>query len=194
MKIGYVRVSKADESQVFDLQIDALIKEGVDRSRIYEDKLSGSIKERPGLNECLKSLREGDILFVWKLDRLGRSLKNLIDIVEDLNKRNIGFKILSGSGEMIDTTSPNGRFVFNIFAALAEFERELIIERTKAGIEAARARGKKGGRPKKMSQEKIEAASLMLKDKSSSFTKVAKMLNIGRSTLHAYINPDGTRK
>ena len=147
MLVGYMRVSKADGSQVVDLQRDALVAAGVDDRHLYEDAASGKQDDRPGLAACLKALRPGDTLVVWKLDRLGRNLRHLVNVVHDLTARGIGFKVLTGHGASIDTTSPSGKLVFGIFAALAEFERELIVERTKAGIAAARARGKSGGRP-----------------------------------------------
>ena len=134
MLIGYARVSKSDNSQVLDLQIDALTNAGVKEENIYSDKISGSKDERPGLENCLKALREDDILVVYKLDRLGRNLKHLIQTVEDLTKRKIGFKVLSGQGVNIDTTTPAGKMIFSIFGALAECERELIRERTIAGV------------------------------------------------------------
>ena len=146
MLVGYMRVSKTDGSQVNDLQRDALLAAGIDNRHLYEDAASGKRDDRSGLAACLKALREGDTLIVWKLDRLGRDLRHLVNTVHDLTARGIGFKVLSGHGASIDTTSPSGKLVFGIFAALAEFERELIIERTKAGMAAARARGRNGGR------------------------------------------------
>src|SRR5438477_7242237 len=141
MLIGYARVSTQD--QTINLQKDALEKIGC--SKIFTDTISGATTERKGLDEALEFLREGDTLVVWKLDRLGRTLKHLIETVTDLSQRNISFKSLT---ESIDTTTSNGRLIFNIFASLAEFERDLIRERTKAGLQAARARGRVGGRPK----------------------------------------------
>ena len=133
--VGYMRISKADGSQLVDLQKDALLAAGVDKNRLYSDAQSGSRHDnRPGLANCLKALQSGNTLVVWKLDRLGRNLKDLINIVEDLNQRSVGLKVLTGQGAQIDTTSPHGRLVFGMFAALAEFERELIIERTNAGL------------------------------------------------------------
>ena len=132
MPIGYMRVSKADGSQVLDLQRDALISAGVKRSHLYQDQASGKRDDRPGLEACLKSLREGDTLIVWKLDRLGRSLKHLVNTIHDLIERKVGFRVLSGQGANIDAATANGKLVFGIFAALAEFERELILERTMA--------------------------------------------------------------
>src|SRR6201991_1484268 len=144
MQIGYVRVSKADGSQVLDLQMDALRAAGVEPDNIYEDQASGKKDDRPGLAACLKALRKGDVLVIWKLDRLGRNLKHLVNTVHELTERGIGFKVLTGAP--IDTTTPAGKLTFAIFAGLAEFERDLIRERTIAGLEAARARGRKGGR------------------------------------------------
>jgi DNA invertase Pin-like site-specific DNA recombinase len=139
--IGYVRVSKSDGSQVLDLQRDALLETGVDHDRIYEDLASGRKDDRPGLTSCLKALQPGNTLVVWKLDRLGRDLKHLVGLVDTLNQRRVRLKMLVGAGAQLDTTTANGRVVFGIFAALAEFEVELIRERTKAGLTAARARG-----------------------------------------------------
>ncbi len=141
MLIGYMRVSKADGSQATDLQRDALIAAGVDPVHLYEDQASGMREDRPGLTSCLKALRTGDTLVVWKLDRLGRDLRHLINTVHDLTGRGIGLKVLTGHGAAIDTTTAAGKLVFGIFAALAEFERELIAERTIAGLASARARG-----------------------------------------------------
>lgn len=140
MLIGYARVSKSDGSQTTDLQSDALLAAEVKQEYIYQDYASGKKDDRPGLQNCLKALREGDTLIVWKLDRLGRDLRHLINIVHDLTSRNIGLKVLTGHGAAIDTTTPAGKLVFGIFAALAEFEREMIKERTIAGMQAARAR------------------------------------------------------
>ncbi len=145
MLIGYMRVSKADGSQATDLQRDALVAAGVDPAHLYEDQASGKREDRPGLASCLKALRPGDTLVVWKLDRLGRDLRHLINTVHDLTGRGIGLKVLTGHGAAIDTTTAAGKLVFGIFAALAEFERELIAERTVAGLASARARGRKGG-------------------------------------------------
>src|SRR5450759_3929359 len=144
MLVGYMRVSKTDGSQTTAPQRDALVEAGVDDERLYEDKASGRRDDRPGLAECLKSLRDGDTLMVWKLDRLGRDLHHLVNTVHDLTARNIGLKVLTGQGAAIDTTTTTtaaGKLVFGIFAALAEFERELISERTVAGLAPARRPG-----------------------------------------------------
>src|SRR5271170_53860 len=145
MLVGYMRVSKTDGSQVTDLQRDALLAAKVDASHIYEDAASGKRDDRPGLAACLMALREGDTLVVWKLDRLGRHLRHLVNTVHALTTRGIGFKVLTGHGASIDTTSPSGTSVVDIFAALAEFDQELIVERTRAGTAAARARTRSSG-------------------------------------------------
>src|SRR5271163_3389583 len=143
--IGYMRVSKADGSQVFDLQRDALLAAGVEPSRLYQDHASGKKDDRPGLEACLKSMREDDTLIVWKLDRLGRNLRHLVNTIHELMERKIGFRVLAGQGADIDTTTAGGRLVFGIFATLAEFERELIRERTIAGLSSARAQRRPAG-------------------------------------------------
>ena len=145
MLIGYARVSKTDGSQSLDLQRDALRAAGVDDAvNLYPDLASGVRDDRPGLDNCLRALRKGDVLVVWKLDRLGRKLAHLVNIVQDLSARGVGLRVLAGQGAQVDTTTAGGRLVFGIFAALAEFERELIRERTVAGLKAARARGRRG--------------------------------------------------
>ena len=191
MLIGYARVSKSDNSQVLDLQIDALVNAGVKEENIYSDKISGSIDDRLGLENCLKALREDDILVVYKLDRLGRNLKHLIQTVEDLTKRKIGFKVLSGQGVNIDTTTPAGKMIFSIFGALAEFERELIRERTIAGITAARARGRMGGRKFNLTKAQVRLAEASMKNRDTSVTELCKELKITRATLYKYISPNG---
>jgi len=154
MLIGYMRVSKADGSQVLDLQRDALLAAGIDTGHIYEDLASGSRDARPGLTACLKALRNGDRLLVWKLDRLGRNLRHLINTVHELTPRCVGVEVLTGYGASINTATPEGKLVFGIFAALSEFERELISERTKVGLAAACARGRKGSSQYKMTSAK----------------------------------------
>lgn len=194
MKIGYARVSKNDGSQCLDLQRDALLGEGIPPERVYEDLASGRHDNRPGLNACLKALQPGNTLIVWKLDRLGRNLKHLVSLVDDLQQQKIGLKVLRGQGAQIDTTTPNGRLIFGIFAALAEFERELIAERTKAGLIAARARGRKGGRPRKMDKETLGMAAAALSNPKSVACDVAKRLGITTATLYTYVNGDGSLK
>jgi len=194
MLIGYMRISKSDGSQTLDLQRDALIAAGVQEERLYQDTVSGKKESRPGLQACLKALQPGNTLVVWKLDRLGRDLKHLITIVDELRQRNVGFKVLTGHGAQIDTTTPNGRLVFGLFAALAEYERELIIERTHAGLKAARARGRMGGRPRKMDVQTLKMAMAAMSDPKSVAFDVAKRLNITTATLYTYVNGDGTLK
>lgn len=194
MFIGYVRVSKTDGSQILDAQKNALKEAGVEESRIYEDLSSGRKDDRPGLKNCLKALQPGNTLVVWKLDRLGRDLKHLIHLLEDFQKRDIGLKFLTGAGAQIDTTTPNGRMVFGLFAVFAEFERELIIERTRAGLAAARARGKLGGRPRKMDAHTLKMAMTAMADHKSVAADVAKRLGITTTTLYSYVNGDGTPK
>src|SRR3954462_8696682 len=181
MLVGYVRVSKADGSQVTDLRRDALLAAGVDARHLYEDTTSGKRDDRPGLAACLKALREGDTLVVWKLDRLGRDLRPLLNTVHDLTTRGIGFKVLTGHGASIDTTSPGGKLVFGIFAALAEFERELIVERTRAGM-AARARGRSGGRPYTMTAAKLRLAMAAMASRDTKVSVLCAELGITRQT------------
>lgn len=194
MLIGYMRVSKNDGSQTLDLQRDALIAAGIQEDRIYQDLVSGKKEARPGLQACLKALQPGNTLVVWKLDRLGRDLKHLVTIIDELRKRDVGFKVLSGHGAQIDTTTPNGRLVFGLFATLAEFERELIVERTRAGLVAARARGRLGGRPRKMDVATLRMAMAAMSDPKSIASEVAKRLNITTATLYSYVNSDGSLK
>lgn len=184
-------MSKADGSQVHDLQRDALVAAGVDPDHIYEDAASGKRDERPGLDACLKALRHGDTLVVWKLDRLGRDLRHLVNLVGDLTKRDIGLKVLAGEGASIDTTTANGRLVFAIFAGLAEFERELIVERTKAGLAAARARGRTGGRPFKMTPAKLRLAQAAMGKPETKVAELCAELGITRQTLYRFVGPKG---
>ena len=178
MIIGYARVSTHDQN--LDSQLDALQK--ADCEQIFQEKITGKTKDRPELISCLKALRKGDVLVVWKLDRLARSLKDLVEIITDLNQREIGFKSLT---EAIDTTSATGRLVFHIFGALAEFEHSLIRERTIAGLDAARARGRKGGRKPSMSVKDIKKAQAMLRDPQITKTEVAKHFGVSRVTLNS---------
>jgi DNA invertase Pin-like site-specific DNA recombinase len=178
MIIGYARVSTQDQNP--ELQVDALKKSGCEQ--IFQEKKTGKLRERPELSQCLRTLRAGDTLVVWKLDRLARSLKDLVEIVQGLNEREVGFKSLT---ESIDTTSSGGRLVFHIFGALAEFEHSLIRERTIAGLEAARARGRKGGRKPSMSDSDIRKASAMLSDPDITKKEVAEHFGVSRTTLNA---------
>src|SRR4051812_14529626 len=180
MLIGYARVSTTD--QTLALQQDALTKAGC--TKIFTDTASGAQTERDGLTDALSYVRAGDTLVVWKLDRLGRSLKDLITRITELETRKIGFKSLT---EQIDTTTSGGKLIFHIFGALAEFERDIIKERTNAGLAAARTRGKLGGRPKALSPEKIKLARKLYADKSTSVTEICKMLGISRHTLRRYV-------
>jgi DNA invertase Pin-like site-specific DNA recombinase len=192
MKIGYTRVSKADGSQVLDLQRDALTGAGVATEHIYEDQASGKRDDRPGLEACIKALRKGDVLVVWKLDRLGRDLRHLVNTVQDLSERGIGFKVLAGKGANIDTTTAGGKFIFGIFAALAEFERELIRERTKAGLESARARGRKGGRRFGLTKAQVRLAQAAMGKKDTRVSELCAELGITRATLYRYVDADGS--
>lgn len=181
---GYARVSTDDQD--LSLQIDALIRFGIDSSDIFTDKISGSKEERPGLSKCLHTLQAGDTLVVWRLDRLGRSVRHLVTLIEDLREQRIGFKSISDGA--IDTTSASGELIFNIFSALAQFERRLIQERTKAGLAAARARGRKGGRPQMSPDEpKIVLAQKLYADKSISLDDICQTLRVSRSTLYRYV-------
>jgi len=191
MNIGYIRVSKADGSQVLDLQTDALSEAGVISKNLYQDQASGKKDDRPGLESCLKALREGDTLIVWKLDRLGRDLRHLVNTVQDLSERGVAFKVLSGQGADIDTTTAAGKLVFGIFAALAEFERELIRERTIAGLKAARARGKKGGRKFQLSKSQVRLAQVSMKSRDTSVSDLCGELGVSRQTLYRYVGPKG---
>jgi DNA invertase Pin-like site-specific DNA recombinase len=179
--VGYARVSTLE--QILDLQRDALNAAGC--NRIFTDTASGGRNDRPGLAQAFDYVREGDVLVVWRLDRLGRSLKYLIEIMTALNERRIGFKSLT---EQIDTTTSGGKLIFHVFGALAEFERDVIRERTLAGLTAARARGRKGGRPKKLGTGgKIAMAQALYDDKTHSIADICKMLGISRTTLYRYI-------
>jgi DNA invertase Pin-like site-specific DNA recombinase len=191
MLVGYMRVSKTDGSQATDLQRDALLAARVDASHIYEDAASGKRDDRPGLTACLKALREGDTLVVWKLDRLGRDLRHLVNTVHDLTARGVGFKVLSGHGASIDTTSAGGKLVCGIFAALAEFERELIVERTKAGMAAARARGRNGGRPYRITPAKLRLAMAAMTSRDTKVGELCTELGITRQTLYRHVDPKG---
>lgn len=180
MRVGYARVSTQD--QQLDLQLDALKAAGCER--IFEEKASGAQRDRPQLKAALDFARAGDVLVVWKLDRLARSLKQLIETVEDLEARGIGFQSVT---EAIDTTSAGGKLVFQIFGALAEFERGMIRERTMAGLESARARGRVGGRPPALKAADLAAAKALLSDSNITVEEVAKRLGVAPSTLYRYM-------
>ncbi len=183
MLIGYARVSTHD--QTLSLQKDALEKAGCDR--IFTDTVSGTKAERKGLTAALSHLRAGDTLVVWRLDRLGRSLRHLIDTITALAERGVGFKSLQ---ENIDTTTSGGKLVFHIFGALAEFEREIIKERTQAGLASARSRGKVGGRPKALTAKEVQMLRNMAADKSLTVSDICRTLGIGRTTFYRYAKAD----
>jgi DNA invertase Pin-like site-specific DNA recombinase len=187
MKIGYARVSTKDQN--FGLQIDALQKAGCEK--LYREVVSGARMERPVLDRVVDSLRTGDVLVIWKLDRLGRSLKHLVELVNTLRERGVGLQSLN---DPIDTTTPQGRLSFNLFASLAEFERDLIRERTQAGLSAARARGRNGGRPKGLSAQAEAtacAAETLYLERKLSVRQIADRLGISKSTLYAYLRYRG---
>lgn len=188
MTIGYARVST--QEQTFDLQRDALTGAGCDK--IFTDTMSGAKAERPGLQEALAFMRPGDVLVVWKLDRLGRSLKNLVELVTDFDARGVGFRSVT---ESIDTTTSGGKLIFHIFGALAEFERNLIRERTQAGLAAARARGRKGGRPRVTAlnnEKKLALALSLYNDKNNQIKDICRILNVSRATLYRYLSRPNT--
>ena len=179
MNLGYARISTLDQN--LELQEDALTKAGCEK--IFRDVASGAVDSRRGLTEAIEFARCGDTLVVWKLDRLGRSLKHLIETVNLLKERGVGLLSLQ---EKIDTTTSGGKLIFHVFGALAEFERELIRERTKAGLKAARARGRRGGRPPKLTAKQIETAKRLLHDPTVEVKEICQTLQISRSTLYRY--------
>ena len=180
MNIGYARVSTQDQN--LDLQNDALKSAGCEK--IYTDKMSGAKTDRPGLEEILGFIRKGDTLVVWKLDRLGRSLKHLIQVMNLLEERGIYFKSVQ---ESLDTSTPGGKLIFHVFGALAEFERDIIRERTLAGLAAARARGRKGGRPRKLSKKQVEMARNLMNDVSIPIGEICQTLGVSKATLYRYV-------
>lgn len=180
MKIGYARVSTHDQNP--DLQSDALTKAGC--AKIFTDKVSGTVAARPALAEVKKQLRAGDTLVVWRLDRLGRSLRDLIEWAEYLADKGVALRSLQ---EAIDTGTPSGKLTFHLFSALAEFERNLIQERTQAGLAAARARGRKGGRPKRLDKEQRDLAVRLYNEKELPIRKICEMMGISKPTLYGYI-------
>ena len=180
MKIGYARISTVDQN--LELQTDALEK--ADCEKIFTDQASGAKDDRKGLIDAIEFCRKGDSLVVWKLDRLGRSLKHLIETINLLYEKKVGFISLQ---ENIDTTTSGGKLVFHVFGALAEFERELIRERTNAGLASARKRGRMGGRPKVMTSKQIRIAKTMLKDSNTTIKEVCETLGISKTTLYRYV-------
>src|SRR5215216_3990306 len=181
MLIGYARVSTDEEN--LNLQIDALEKAGCDKDKIFTDQVSGTKARRPGLEDALSHLRSGDTLVVWRLDRLGRSLRHLIDTVTDLQEKGIEFKSLT---ESIDTRTSGGKLVFHIFGALAEFEREIIKERTQAGLQAARARGRYGGPKHKLTEKQVDIARQLWESKTP-VKEICETLGISRATFYRYV-------
>ena len=181
MLIGYARVSTNEQN--LDLQRDALERAGCDL--IFDDHVSGTKARRPGLEQALSHLRAGDTLVVWRLDRLGRSLRHLIDTVTDLQGKGVGFKSLT---ENIDTTTTGGRLVFNIFASLAEFEPDIIRERTQAGLASARARGRKGGRPRALTDKQVEMLKRLAADPNNKVDEICQALGISRKTFYRYVS------
>src|ERR687886_1031807 len=186
MLVGYARVSTSE--QILDLQKDAL--EQIGCAKIFSDVVSGAKAERTGLEEALEYVREGDTLVVWRLDRLGRSLKHLIDTITTLNNRKIGFKSIQ---ENIDTTTSGGKLVFHIFGALAEFERDIIRERTQAGLIAARARGRRGGRRPTLKPKEIAIVRKLYEDRQTPVEDICRMFQISRMTLWRYVEKDGDK-
>lgn len=187
MKIGYARISTADQN--LDLQADALKVAGCEK--IFQDVASGAKDERKGLADAVEFARAGDVLTVWKLDRLGRSLKHLIETVNQLHEKGVGFASVQ---ENIDTTTSGGKLVFHVFGALAEFERELIRERTQAGLKAARARGRKGGRKEKLTPKQVEAGRAMVNDVNISISTICETFKISKPTLYRYIPALGKQR
>jgi len=187
MRIGYARVSTGDQN--LDAQIDELEEAGCEK--IYQEEISGAAKSRPELDRCLEVLREGDTLVVWRLDRFGRSLKDLVSKMETLDGKGVDFVSLT---EGIDTTTAKGKLTFHIFGALAEFERELARERTMAGLKAARERGRVGGRPPALDEEEIPQVQAMMKDEEVSTSDICERFSISRSTLYRYVGPNGERR
>ena len=184
MLIGYARVSTQEQN--LDLQKDALNKAGC--KRMYVEQISGSSSIRPELDKTMEILREGDTLVIWRLDRLGRSLKHLIELVTELDQRKVGVKSLT---ESMDTTTPGGKLIFHIFGALAEFERNLIRERTNAGLAAARARGRKGGRPPALDERKREVAIKLYNEKEHPIKEICRIMGISKPTLYSYLRKAG---
>jgi DNA invertase Pin-like site-specific DNA recombinase len=189
MKIGYARVSTKEQN--LSLQLDALKKEGCER--IYQEKISGAKADRPELQKMIEQLRSGDVIITWKLDRLGRSLRDLVNLVNEIQDKGAGLKALH---DAIDTTTPHGKLFFHFSASLAEFERDIIRERTKAGLEAARARGRVGGRPKglsKAAKDKAMIADTLYRQGEMSVTEICGYLGIARSTLYKYLRHRGIK-
>ena len=189
MRIGYMRVSKDDGSQSLGLQQDALLAAGVAPERLYQDTASGKRDDRPGLLACLKALQPGNTLVVWKLDRLGRDLAHLVRIVDELTAREVGLQVLTGMGAQLTTSTAEGRMLFGLFAVLAEYERGLLIERTRAGLAAARARGRVGGRPRRITKRTVQALMGMMHNRTEPVAAIAKELGLHRATVYTLVDP-----
>jgi DNA invertase Pin-like site-specific DNA recombinase len=189
MRLGYMRISKSNGDQSLNLQRDALIAAGVQSDNIYSDMASGKNDDRPGLAACLKALREGDEMIIWRLDRLGRNLTHLIETINELSDRKIGFKCLTGVN--IDTTTPTGRFVLTIFAGLSQFERELTRERVMAGLAAARARGRQGGRKSAFTKAALRRAQAAMQNRDTSIAQLCAELGVTKPTLYRNLTPTG---
>jgi DNA invertase Pin-like site-specific DNA recombinase len=186
--VGYARVSTGQQD--LNLQLDALQKYGVSRKLIFTDKISGTTRERPGLDACLQELRSGDVLLVWRLDRLGRSVRHLVTLIDELQDKGVGFRSVCDGA--IDTTTPSGELIFHVFSALAQFERRLIQERTRAGIAAARARGRKGGRPAvRHTDARVVLAKKLYRDVTVHIDDICTTLRISKSTLYRYVGMNG---
>jgi DNA invertase Pin-like site-specific DNA recombinase len=185
MRLGYARVSTED--QHLELQQDALLQYGCER--IFEDRISGSKSERPGLQAAFDQFRPGDSLIVWRLDRLGRSIKDLIRLVEQLDEKQVSLISLQ---ENLDTSTSSGKLIFHIFSALAEFERNLILERTQAGLHAARSRGRKGGRPRSLNQDQQKLLFRLYDERKHTIDEICRMLDIAKSTLYSYLSDRNT--
>jgi DNA invertase Pin-like site-specific DNA recombinase len=188
--VGYMRASQAESAHALELQRDALIAAGVDPSRLYEDHVSGQRGGRPGLDTCLQSLGPDDTLITWTLDRLGRNLHHLVTLVHELTGRGIGLRILAGEG-IIDTARPNGWLIAGVFAALAEFERERSLERARAGLAFARARGRRGGRSYKMTPAKLRLAQAAIGRRETKVRELCAELGVTRQTLYRHVDPEG---
>ena len=185
MEVGYIRVSKRDQNT--DLQRRELLAAGCEK--VFEERISSRKERRPELGRAIEVCREGDRLSIWKLDRLGRSIRELIELVNGLQERGVEFRSLR---ESLDTKTPGGKLVFHVFASIAEFERDIIRERTMAGLEAARARGRKGGRKPVMHDKKLALASKLMRDRETPISEVCDVVGVSRATLYRYLKPDGT--
>lgn len=191
MILGYARVSTKDQN--LTLQIDALEKAGCDRDNIFQEKVSGAKANRPELKKMISQLRKDDVVVIWKLDRLGRSLRDLVNLVTEIQAKGAGLKSLN---DRIDTTTAHGKLTFHLFAALSEFERDIISERTRAGLESARARGRKGGRPKglsKKAKDKAIVAKTLYEQEQMSVNEICNYLDISKSTLYKYLRYQGAK-